>query len=76
VVELMREGVSARRACEQVVQAMLRRLPEVAQHQAAVVAIRADGDFGCAATQPDQFEVFFCRDGQLFSVKPSASSDS
>jgi len=72
VVELMREGVSAQRACEQSVQAMLRRLPEVAQHQAAVIAIRADGDFGCAATQADRFEAFFCRDGEIFSRKPPA----
>ena len=71
VVELMREGVSAGRACEQVVQMMLRRLPKVAQHQAAVIAIRADGDFGCAATQPDRFEAYLCRDGELFSMKPS-----
>ncbi|GBC92963.1 N(4)-(Beta-N-acetylglucosaminyl)-L-asparaginase [bacterium HR15] len=70
VVELMREGVSAQRACEQVVQSMLRRLPEVAQHQAAVIAIRADGDFGCAAIQADRFEAFFCRDGEIFSRQP------
>ncbi len=71
VVELMREGASAQRACEQAVQAMTRRLPEVARHQAAVIAIRADGDFGCAATQPDRFEAFFCRDGEIFSRKPA-----
>jgi isoaspartyl peptidase/L-asparaginase-like protein (Ntn-hydrolase superfamily) len=72
VVEFMREGVSAQRACEQVVQMMLRRLPEVAQHQAAVIAIRADGDFGCAATQPHRFEAYLCRDGEIFSIKPLA----
>jgi isoaspartyl peptidase/L-asparaginase-like protein (Ntn-hydrolase superfamily) len=73
VVELMREGVSAQSACDQVVQAMLRRLPEVAERQAAVIAIRADGDFGCAATQPDRFEAWFCRDGEVFSRKPPAT---
>jgi len=71
VVERMREGVSAQRACEQVVQMMLQRLPEVVQYQVAVIAIRADGDFGCAATQPDRFEAYLCRDGELFSMKPS-----
>jgi isoaspartyl peptidase/L-asparaginase-like protein (Ntn-hydrolase superfamily) len=71
VVEFMREGVSAQRACEQAVQMMLRRLPEVGQHQAAVIAIRADGDLGCAATQPNRLEAYLCRDGELFSMKPS-----
>ncbi len=72
VVELMREGVSAQRACEQVIQSMVRRLPEVVEHQAAVIAIRADGDFGCAATQPNRFEAYFCRDGEIFQQKPPA----
>ncbi|MCS6918897.1 MAG: N(4)-(beta-N-acetylglucosaminyl)-L-asparaginase, partial [Fimbriimonadales bacterium] len=52
VVEAMRAGDAAQRACQRTVEFMLRRLPHVAAHQCAVIAIRADGDFGLAATQP------------------------
>lgn len=70
VVELMREGVSAQKACQRVIQYMLQRKPETAQIQAAVIAIRSDGDFGVGATQPEKFEAHFCRDGEMFQVKP------
>ncbi len=68
VVEAMRAGYSAQQACVRSVEFMLRRLPAVAAHQCAVIAIRADGDFGLAATQPEKFEAFVCRDGIIERV--------
>lgn len=70
VVELMREGVAAKQACQRVIQYMLARKPETAQIQAAVIAVRADGDYGVGATQPANFEAHFSKDGELFIVKP------
>jgi hypothetical protein len=49
---------------------MLRRLPDVAQHQCAVIAISARGEFGLAATQPERFNTFLCREGAIEEVKP------
>ncbi|MCS7208743.1 MAG: N(4)-(beta-N-acetylglucosaminyl)-L-asparaginase [Fimbriimonadales bacterium] len=69
VVEAMRNGYSAQRACQQSIEFMLRRLPDVAAHQCAVIAIRADGTFGLAATQPEKFEAFLCRDGVIERVR-------
>ncbi|GIV04997.1 MAG: asparaginase [Fimbriimonadales bacterium] len=65
VVEAMRAGYSAQQACQRSIEFMLRRLPDVAVHQCAVMAIRADGDFGLAATQPEKFEAFTARDGVI-----------
>ncbi|MCS7301092.1 MAG: N(4)-(beta-N-acetylglucosaminyl)-L-asparaginase [Fimbriimonadales bacterium] len=65
VVEAMRAGYTAQQACQRSIEFMLRRLPDVAQHQCAVIAVRADGDVGLAATQPEKFEAFVCRDGQV-----------
>lgn len=65
VVEAMRAGYSAEQACQRSIDFMLRRLPEVAEHQCAVIAIRADGDLGWAATQPARFEAYLCRDGTV-----------
>lgn len=72
VVEAMRAGYSAQQACQRSVEFMLRRLPEVAAHQCAVIAIRADGEFGLAATQPERFEAFVCRDGAIERVQASS----
>lgn len=69
VVEAMRTGDTAQRACQRTVEFMLRRLPNVAAHQCAVIAIRADGDFGLAATQPEKFQAFVCRDGVVEQVQ-------
>ncbi len=68
VVEAMRAGYSAQQACQRSVEFMLRRLPDVAAHQCAVMAVRADGEFGLAATQPERFDAFLCRDGRIESV--------
>ncbi len=65
VVEAMRAGYTAQQACQRSVEFMLRRLPEVAERQCAVIAIRADGDFGLAATQPERFEAYIARDSEI-----------
>lgn len=70
VVEHMREGASASEACRRVIEFLLRRIPDTAKIQAAVIAVRADGDYGLGATQPDHFEAYFCLDGQVFNAKP------
>lgn len=71
VVEAMRAGYSAQQACQRSIDFMLRRLPNVAAHQCAVMAIRADGEFGLAATQPEKFEAFTARDGVIERVRAS-----
>ncbi|MCX7992354.1 MAG: N(4)-(beta-N-acetylglucosaminyl)-L-asparaginase [Fimbriimonadales bacterium] len=73
VVEAMRAGYSAQQACQRGVDFMLRRLPDVAAHQCAVMAVQANGDFGLAATQPEKFEAFVCRDGAIERVQPGGS---
>jgi len=65
VVEAMRAGYTAQQACQRSVEFMLRRLPEVGERQCAVIAIRADGDFGLAATQPERFEAYIARDSEI-----------
>ncbi|MFN4032097.1 MAG: N(4)-(beta-N-acetylglucosaminyl)-L-asparaginase [Fimbriimonadales bacterium] len=70
VVEAMRAGDTAQQACQRSIEFMRRRLPDVVAHQCAVIAIRADGDFGLAATQPDKFEAFICRDGEVLRLAP------
>jgi N4-(beta-N-acetylglucosaminyl)-L-asparaginase len=51
VVEAMRRGASAQRACRDVIRFMVRRRPETAKTVVAVLAVRKDGDCGAAATQ-------------------------
>jgi isoaspartyl peptidase/L-asparaginase-like protein (Ntn-hydrolase superfamily) len=70
VVENMRKGRTAQEACEDAIQFMLRRKPENAHAQAALIGVRADGDHGAYATQPDKFPAFFCIDGQLKEFLP------
>lgn len=70
VVEAMRSGYSAQQACERSIAFMLRRLPDVAQHQCAVIALSPKGELGLAATQPERFSTFVCRDGAIEEVKP------
>lgn len=72
VVDMMREGVSTKEACQRMIRYMLSRRPETAQVQAAVIAIRSDGDIGLGATQPDKFEAHGCRDGEFFMLTPQA----
>jgi N4-(beta-N-acetylglucosaminyl)-L-asparaginase len=69
VVEAMRAGYSAQQACQRSIEFMLRRLPDVAQHQCAVIALSARGEFGLAATQPERFNAFVCRDGAIEEVR-------
>ncbi len=70
VVEAMRAGDTAQRACQRSIEFMRRRLPDVVAHQCAVIAVRADGDFGLDATQPERFEAFLCRDGEVQRLTP------
>lgn len=69
VVEAMRRGLNAQQACEEAIRFMLKRKPETAHLQAAVIGVRADGDYGAFATQPDQFLAFFCLEGTLLERK-------
>lgn len=69
VVENMRRGMTAQEACEDAVRFMMRRKPENASIQAALIAVRADGDHGAYATQPSHFPVFFCVDGEVKEFK-------
>ncbi len=70
VVEMMREGMSAQVACANAIEFLLRRKPETVNIQAAVIAVRADGDYGIDATQRDKFDAHFCIDGEIHQVKP------
>jgi len=51
VVELMRRGASARRACREAIRFVLRRRPDTRERMIAVMAVRKDGGYGAAATQ-------------------------
>lgn len=70
-IERMRLGDTAQEACQRVIREMLVRKPENAQLQCALIAVRADGDYGLGATQPDHFEAHFCVDGEFSVRKPS-----
>lgn len=63
-VEAMRRGMSAREACEDTIRQMLRRQPNARTIPCAVMAVRADGDVGGAATV-NEFPVWICRDGKI-----------
>lgn len=67
VVENMRRGMTAQKACEDATHFMRRRKPATADTQSAVIAIRKDGDYGSHATQPDAFPAVFCVDGKISS---------
>ncbi len=70
-IERMRLGDSASEACRRIVGEMLQRKPENANLQCALIAVRADGDYGIGATQPDKFEAHFCIDGEFRVMKAS-----
>jgi N4-(beta-N-acetylglucosaminyl)-L-asparaginase len=57
VVERMRGGASAQRACREAIRFMLRRKPETRKRMVALLAVRQDGDYGAAATR-DGFTAF------------------
>lgn len=51
IVEAMRRGASALRACESAIRDMTKRKPDTARVMVAVLAVRKDGDHGIAATR-------------------------
>src|ERR1700722_4857871 len=64
VVEAMRRGASAQKACDGVIRFMLRRKPETARTMVAVLAVRKDGQCGAAATHGG-FSAFIRRDKRV-----------
>lgn len=67
-VEYMRQGRTAREACEEVVRQMVRRQPASLSMMCVVLALRKDGDFG-AATTTGEFPLWVCRDGTMELLK-------
>jgi isoaspartyl peptidase/L-asparaginase-like protein (Ntn-hydrolase superfamily) len=51
VVEAMRTGATAQEACRRAIHFIIQRKPSAAQHMAAVLAVRKDGQCGIAATK-------------------------
>jgi N4-(beta-N-acetylglucosaminyl)-L-asparaginase len=51
VVEAMRKGASAQRACREAIRFMVQRKPATAKIMVAVLAVRKDGNYGAAATK-------------------------
>ena len=64
VVEFMRAGLPPADACRAAVSRVLARRPEIAKHQAAVIALDPHGRTGGYATQ-DGFSYAVWRDGQV-----------
>lgn len=62
--EGMRRGLSAQKACEEVIRFMMRRQPNSHIIPCVVFAMRKDGDFG-AATTHSPFPLWSCKDGVI-----------
>lgn len=65
-VEFMRQGCSAKEACQRTVEQMLRRQPRTAEKVCVVIAMSKDGEHGAALTF-GQFDLWVSRDGEQFS---------
>jgi isoaspartyl peptidase/L-asparaginase-like protein (Ntn-hydrolase superfamily) len=63
VVEFMRQGLDPAVAARRVLQRILRRKGADPTHMVGFIALRADGDFGCASTIPG-FQVTLSRQGR------------
>lgn len=52
VVELMRQGKSPARACEEAVRRIARKIPDFQKHQIGYIALNSKGEFGSFCIQP------------------------
>jgi isoaspartyl peptidase/L-asparaginase-like protein (Ntn-hydrolase superfamily) len=52
VVELMRGGMSPKRACEEAVKRIVRKIPDYENHQIGYLALSKSGEFGSFCIQP------------------------
>ena len=68
VVEAMRRGASAQKACEGVVSFMIHRKPETTKHMVAVLAVRKDGQCGVAATRKG-FSAYIRKDNHISELE-------
>jgi len=64
----MEAGMSAQEACDEVIQHMIRRLPNACVMSCVVLALRKDGDFGAAITT-GKFDLWVCQDGEVSTHK-------
>lgn len=52
VVEMMRNGMSPSRACEEAVKRIARKIPDYKQHQVGFLALNTKGEYGSYCIQP------------------------
>lgn len=52
VVELMRQGMSPSRACEEAVKRIARKIPDFQNHQIGYIALNTKGEYGSFCIQP------------------------
>ena len=52
VVELMRNGMSPQKACEEAVRRIVKKIPDFEQHQIGYLALSVDGEVGSFCMQP------------------------
>jgi N4-(beta-N-acetylglucosaminyl)-L-asparaginase len=52
VVELMRNGMSPSKACEEAVKRIAKRIPDYKQHQIGYIALNKSGEYGSFCIQP------------------------
>lgn len=65
VVELMRNGMSPSRACEEAVKRIAKKIPDYEQHQIGYIALNKNGEYGSFCIQP----------GFNFAVKTKEQTD-
>lgn len=52
VVEFMRNGMAPKKACEEAVKRIVKKIPEYEQHQIGYIALSKSGEYGAYALQP------------------------
>jgi isoaspartyl peptidase/L-asparaginase-like protein (Ntn-hydrolase superfamily) len=52
VVEFMRNGMAPKKACEEAVKRIVKKIPDYEQHQIGYIALNKSGEYGAYALQP------------------------
>lgn len=65
IVELMRNGLSPKKACEEAIHRIVQKYPDYENHQVGFIALNISGEYGSFSIQP----------GFDFAVKNSAKTD-
>jgi isoaspartyl peptidase/L-asparaginase-like protein (Ntn-hydrolase superfamily) len=71
VVEFMRNGMAPKKACEEAVKRIVKKIPEYEQHQIGYIALNKSGEYGAYALQPG-FD-YAVKDNQFSGLKNAES---